>query len=307
MNIDTVKLIIKKPSSLFVMLGDRGLLNWIPDNIYIYIYSSLSLGYRVDLKNPRTFNEKLQWLKLYDRKPVYTRMVDKYAVREIIAEKIGEEHLIPLVGGPWNSVEEIDFDALPEQFVLKTTHDSGGVVICRDKGSFDIEAAKAKLTKHLKRKYYYGKREWPYKNVSPRIIAEQYMEDKAGTALMDFKFFCFNGEPKVMYMSRDRAENPTTDFFDMDFNHLDMRMHDPNSEQIPEKPANFEEMKKFAAILSKDIPHLRVDFYSINGKTYVGELTFYHNSGTTHIYPREWETIWGDWLELPQIPAESQG
>ena len=299
MNLDTIKLFVKNPDRIFTTLGSKGLLNWMPDNIYVYIYSSLSLGYSVNLKNPRTFNEKLQWLKLYDRKPIYTQMSDKYAVREFITEKIGEDYLIPLVGGPWNSVEEIDFDSLPEKFVLKTTHDSGGVVICRDKANFDIDAAKTKLAKKMKKNYFYGNREWPYKGVVPRIIAEQYMEDKAETALMDLKFFCFNGEPKVMYMTKETVDDSIVDFFDMEFNHLDIRMEENFSEFPPEKPANFDEMKNLAAVLSKDIPHLRVDFYSINQKTYFGELTFYHNSGTTHIYPLEWEKIWGDWIKLP--------
>ena len=297
---ETIEYFLKRPGRMIGALGSKGFLNWMPDKMYLSLVFRLNLGYWPDFDAPKTFNEKLNWLKLYDRKPIYTQMVDKYAVREYIAEKIGEDYLIPLVGGPWNSVEEIDLDALPEQFVLKTTHDSGGVVICRDKGSFDREAATAKLQKHLKREYFWGKREWPYKNVKPRIIAEKYMQDGDNQALLDLKFFCFNGEPKIMYMSRDRAENPTTDFFDMDFRCLNMRMKDPNSEILPEKPTDFEKMKELAAILSKDNAHLRVDFYYIDSKIYAGELTFFHNGGFTHIYPNEWETTLGSWIELPQ-------
>ena len=188
MNLNTIKYFLANPGGMIAALGSKGYLNWMPDKSYLSLVFRLSLGYWPDFENPKTFNEKLNWLKLYDRKPLYTQLVDKYAVREYIAEKIGEQYLIPLVGGPWNSVDEIDFDALPEQFVLKTTHDSGGVVICRDKSSFDVEAAKARLAGHLKREYFWGKREWPYKNVKPRIIAEKYMVDSEDAELRDYKF-----------------------------------------------------------------------------------------------------------------------
>ena len=303
MNIDTVKLIIRNPSSLISMLGEHGLLNWMPDKTYLSLWSSSCLGYKVNIDNPRTFCEKLQWLKLHDRNPLYTQLVDKYEVRKFVAEKIGEEHLIPLLGGPWDSVDEIDFDALPEQFVLKTTHDCGGIVICTDKGSFDREAAKAKLAKHLKRKYYCGNREWPYKNVKPRIIAEQYMVDDSGTGLRDYKFFCFGGKPKIMLIVTDRFENnEETKFthFDMNFERLPFTLSGPIDSRKLEKPSTFNEMREIAEKLSAGIPHVRVDLYESAGKVFFGELTFYDSSGTEKIDPPEWDEIIGSWLELPE-------
>ena len=283
---------------MFDFFADRNMLNWMPDEAFLKRKFRLNMGYELDLENPKTFNEKLQWLKLHDRKPLYTKLVDKYEVRKYIAEKIGEEYLIPLVGGPWNSPDEIDFTALPDQFVLKCTHDSGGVIICKDKSAFDIPAAKAVLNKHLKRNFYWANREWPYKDVPPRIIAEKYMEDETGE-LRDFKVFCFNGTPRMMYISRDAAVDTTTDFFDMDFNHLPIRMKDPNSAILPAKPEGFEEMRRIASVLSEGIPHVRTDFYCVNGKIYFGELTFYHNGGFTGIKPEEWNYKVGDWLKLP--------
>ena len=301
MNLETIKYLVKSPERPFMALGSKGLLNWMPDKLYIQIYSSLSLGYRVNLKTPCTFNEKLQWLKLYDRKPFYTQLADKYAVREYIAKKIGEEHLIPLVGGPWDSVEEIDFDALPGQFVLKTTHDSGGVILCRDKTNFNIEAAKTKLKKHLKRKYYYGKREWPYKNVKPRIIAEQYMEEENSDILKVYKIFCFNGEPKLFQtIQNDKTKDESIDYFTTDWTLLDIRQTFPNSAKPVSKPEKLAEMLEIAKILSDGFPFIRTDLYSINNKSYFSELTFYSDSGAAAFEPPEWDEILGSWIELPE-------
>ena len=298
MSVAGLKYYLSNPANMFDFFASRNMLNWMSDEAFLKRKFRLKMGYELDLDNPRTFNEKLQWLKLYDRKPLYTKLVDKYEVRKYIAEKIGEQYLIPLVGGPWNSPDEIDFDALPDQFVLKCTHDSGGVIICKDKSKLDIAAAKAMLAKHLKRNYYWANREWPYKNVPPRIIAEKYMEDETGE-LRDFKVFCFNGTPQMMYISRDAAVDTTTDFFDMDFNRLPIRMKDPNSAILPTKPEGFEEMRRIASILSEGIPHVRTDFYCVNGKIYFGELTFFHNGGFTGIEPDEWNYKVGDWIKLP--------
>lgn len=306
MNIDTIKLIIKHPSSLVAMLGEHGLLNWMPDKTYLSILCRGSLGYKVDFEQPRTVNEKLQWLKLHDRKALYTQLVDKYEVRKFVAEKIGDEHLIPLLGGPWDSVDEIDFDALPSQFVLKTTHDCGGIVICTDKESFDIESAKAKLSKHLKRKYYCGNREWPYKNVKPRIIAEQYMSDDFGNGLRDYKFFCFNGEPKFMLVATDRFSKDTETkftYFDMDFKRLPFQHAGPSDNRELPKPASFDEMKELSKKLSSGIPHVRADLYEVNGKVFFGELTFFDSSGIKSYDPPEWDEIIGSWLELPDVQS----
>lgn len=260
------------------------------------------MGKKLNLKNPQTFNEKLQWLKLYNRNPEYTKMVDKYEVKKYVADKIGEEYIIPTLG-VWNKFEEIDFDTLPQQFVLKTTHDSGGVVICRDKSSFDYEAAKKKLNTSLKNNFYYMGREWPYKNVKPRIIAEKYMEDSATKELRDYKLFAFDGVVKALFIASDRQnpnEDTKFDFFDSNLKHLDFTNGHPNATVTPAMPESFEEMKKLAEKLSEKIPHLRCDFYEINGKVYFGELAFFHWSGFTPFNPDEWDKTFGDWLKLPE-------
>lgn len=259
----------------------------------------LSMGKKLNLKDPKTFNEKLQWLKLYNRKPEYTIMVDKVKAKEYVAKIIGKEHIIPTLG-VWDKFDEIDCDELPEQFVLKCNHNSGlGMCICRDKSKLDIAKVKRELRKGLRQDYYMTNREWPYKNVPRKIMAEKFMQDGDKPDLTDYKFFCFNGEPKMMYVSHDNAEHATTDFFDMDYNRLPIRMKDPNSEVLPEQPKEFEEMKQYARQLSKNIPFLRVDFYVISHVVYFGELTFFHNSGLTPIRPTEWEYKIGKWLKLP--------
>ena len=262
------------------------------------------IGKKLNFKAPVTFNEKLQWLKLYDRRPIYTTMVDKFAAKKYVADLIGEEYVVSALGGPWKSFDEIDFDSLPDKFVLKTNHDCGGVVICRDKATFDREKARAFLSKHLKRNYYWSCREWPYKNVKPCIFAEEFLEDGSGDAIYDYKFFCFGGEPKIMYLSRDRSEDPRTDFFDMDYNHLDMRMKDPHADVLPEKPERFEEMKRLAAVLSQGIPHVRVDFYMIGDRLLVGEMTFFHCGGFVSVKPESWNRKMGDWITLPTPRGE---
>ena len=303
MNLNTIKHLLKHPLNLVPMLGAKELLNWLPDKLYLSILFKNALGHRMNWDDPKTFNEKLQWLKLYDRKPLYTQLVDKYAVREYIAEKIGEEYLIPLVGGPWNSVDEIDFEALPQQFVLKTTHDSGGVLVCTDKDSLDIKNAKQKLAKRLKVNYYWGNREWPYKNVEPRIIAEKYMQDKNCAELRDYKFYCFGGQPKVMLIVTDRMEKqvPTKfTFFDMDFNKLPFVQSGPSDSRALEKPFNFEQMRQLAELLSKEFPQIRVDLYDVNGEIYFGELTMFDSSGMEAFEPAEWDKTLGDWIKLPE-------
>lgn len=283
------------------MLGSKGLLNWIPDELYIKIQFRLAMGAWPDLKDPKTFNEKLQWLKLHDRNSLYTTLVDKYAVRRYIAEKIGEEYLIPLVGGPWDRAEEIDFDALPEQFVLKCNHDSGGVVVCRDKSSLDIEKTKKFLNRRLRKNFYYANREWPYKNVRPCIIAEKYMEESHGE-LRDYKFYCFGGETKFILITTDRISNdkPTCyNYFDIDYNFLPFYNSGPHSQELPDKPKNYDEMLRIAASISKEMPHLRVDFYEVDCKIFIGELTLYDGSGMEAFDPPEWDEKIGAWLELP--------
>ena len=289
---------IKNPGSLFISLGNHGFFNWLDDAIYLKIAYFIHFKKRLNLKNPQTFSEKLQWLKLYNRNPLYTTLVDKYAVKKWVADKIGEEYVIPTLG-VWDKVEDIDFDKLPSQFVLKCTHDSGSVVICRDKKKFNKKEAIKKLSRGLKHSGYYYGREWPYKNVPRRIIAEKYIEDTDGQELRDYKFFCFNGDPKFMYISNDRGVDPHTDFFDMEKRPLPFRLKDPPSKHVPHIPEQFEQMKDLATSLSNGIAHVRVDFYLVNKKIYIGELTFFHNGGFTIFTPSVWDKKIGDLLKLP--------
>lgn len=380
----------------------------IPDKPYLQLMYWLNMGKKLDLKNPKTFNEKLQWLKLYNHNPAYTVMVDKVKAKEYVAKLIGEEHIIPTLG-VWDDPDDIDFDALPNQFVLKCNHNSGtGMCICRDKSKLDIEKVKAELRKGLKENYFMRWREWPYKNVPRKILAEKFMVDteqnketitkgkleelndykifcfngepkvlfvasdrankvcfdyydmdlkhldlKQGgdnyhgevklpkhfeemkelaakisqgiphvrtdfyeindevyfgehmekkkeevTELTDYKWFCFNGEPFMMYVSHDNAEHATTDFFDMNYNRLPLRMKDPNSDNPPAKPKEFEEMREYAKVLSRHIPFLRVDFYVISHKVYFGELTFFHNAGFCKVKPDKWNIKLGKLVKL---------
>lgn len=273
------------------------------DELYLKVMFRKAMGYWMDFNNPMTFSEKLQWLKLYDHNPLYTIMVDKFKAKEYVRNLIGEKYIIPTLG-VWSSFDDIDFDRLPNQFVLKCTHDSGGLIVCKDKSRFNKFRAKQKLEACLKSKFYRLNREWPYKNVPPRIIAEKYMEDAETKELRDYKFFCFDGVVKSMFIASDRQSDcgdTKFDFFDDDFNHLDFLQGHPNANQIPAKPICFEEMKLLAAKLSQGIPHVRVDLYEMNGQVYFGELTFFHYSGLTPFKPIEWDYKFGEWLLLPKL------
>ncbi len=292
--------VFKNPKLAIVYMINLKIFNIIPDERYLKINYKLHMGKKLDLNSPQTFNEKLQWLKLRDRNPLYTNLVDKYEVRKYISKTIGEEYLIPLIG-VWDKFEDIDFSKLPNKFVLKCNHDSGGLIICKDKNKLDIEEVKKKINKSLKRNYYYAWREWPYKNVKPRIICEKYMVDESGIELKDYKFFCFNGKPKALFVATDRGIDTRFDFYDMEFNHLPFMQHYKNGVKKIVKPKGFDKMVKLASKLSKDIPHVRVDFYDINGKVYFGELTFYHFSGFERFEPKEYDEIFGDWINLDLI------
>ena len=297
--LDKIKVAIRTPRKLVAYVLCR-IAPIFPDKLFLKLLFRVRMGRKLNLDNPQTFSEKLQWLKLNNRKPEYTQMVDKVGAKEYVANIIGEEYIIPTIG-VWDRVEDIDFDKLPNQFVLKCTHDSGGIVICSDKSKLDIAAAKAKLKRGLKRQFYAQNREWPYKNVKPRIIGEQYMVDESGYELKDYKWFCFNGEPKALFIATDRGikgEETKFDFFDAEFNHLPFTNGHPNANREIAKPKSFEKMKELAAKLSAGQPHLRVDFYDIDGKIYFGELTFYHWSGTMPFEPEEWDYKFGSWIKL---------
>lgn len=296
-----VQKFIRDPLIIFNLLASKKLLNWLPDQFYLKILFYVRMRSRLNIIYPKTFNEKLQWLKLYDRNPNYTSMVDKYEVRQYIKEKIGEEYLIPLVG-VWNKFDDIDFDKLPEQFVLKSTHDSGGVVICKDKSEFDIEAARKKINKSLKRNYYLYTKEWPYKNIKPRIICEKFMVNESGKELNDFKLMCFNGKVQCTFvcLNRNSATGLNIDIYDTDWNLMPFeRPNHPNSGIKIDRPKNYKKMIDFSEKLSRDIPFLRVDFYEINGHLYFGELTFYPGSGFEKFKPESYDMLMGNWITLP--------
>ena len=274
----------------------------IKDEKYLKLKYYALLGKKLNLRKPKTFNEKLQWLKLYDRKPEYTMMVDKYAVRQYIAGTIGEEYLIPLLG-VWDDPDEIDFDALPDQFVLKCNHNSGlGMCICKDKSKLDIPKVKAELRKGLDQDYYLTGREWPYKNVPRKIIAEKFMTDFKYNQLVDYKLMCFNGKVYCTFTCTDRhlKDGLKVTFFDNSWKKLPFERHYPSETKEIQPPVQFEQMKKLAEILAKDIPFVRVDFYEIDGKIYFGELTFFPGSGMEEFTPDEWDYKIGSWLVLPQ-------
>ena len=280
----------------------RKISHLIPDKMFLKIKYKQRTGRKLNLNNPKTYSEKLQWLKLYDRRPEYSMMVDKFEVKKYIGEKIGGEYIIPTLG-VYDKFEDIDFGELPNQFVLKCTHDSGGLVICSDKSKLDLQKAKRKINKSLKSNYYWHSREWPYKSLKPRIIAEQFMVDESGFELKDYKFFCFDGDVKALFVAKDRnteGEETKFDFFDADFNHLPFTNGHPNSTPPYFKPENFDKMKELASVLSKGIPQVRVDFYNINGKIYFGELTFFHWGGLMPFDPNEWDETFGSWIKLPK-------
>lgn len=284
----------------FLVLAGRGFKGDMPAEAFLKRMYRIQTGQVLNLENPVLYTEKLQWLKLYDHRREYTRMVDKYEAKAFVAGRIGPEYVVPLLG-VWDRVEDIDFASLPRQFVLKTTHDSGGIVVCRDKSTLDIPAARKKLRRFHKRNYYAQNREWPYKDVKHRIIAEMYMEDAVQGELRDYKFFTFGGEPKVLYIAqgRGRGGETTADFFDMEFRHLDFTIDHEMAPEPPEKPQNFELMKSLAAKLSEGTPQLRVDFYEVNGKVFFGEMTFFHCTGMELFHPEQWNRTFGDWVVLP--------
>ena len=314
---------IVNPDYRCIVNNDHGLYKHISDEKVLRRLFKARVGKELDLDNPCTFNEKLQWLKLYDRNSEYTAMVDKYAVKNWVANRIGEEYIIPTFG-VWECFDEIDFNDLPNQFVLKCTHDSGGLVIVKDKGKLDKKYAKQKIEKCLKRNYYWLGREWPYKNVPPRIIAEKYMSNSsAGMSkknkgenydeckpqalesskdnLTDYKFMCFNGQVKCVFTVTERftGEGLKVTFFDREWNPLPFERHYPKSEKPISKPHNFEKMIELAERLSENIPFVRVDFYESGERIYFGEMTFYPGGGFEEFTPDEWDKTLGDWINLP--------
>lgn len=269
----------------------------VPDRLYIRLTAKGKLGYSINLDNPKTFNEKLNWLKLYGRNPLYTQMADKYAAKQIVAERIGSQYVVRNLGC-WQSFDDIDFDALPDRFVLKCTHDSSGAIVCRDKSTFDKNTARKRINLSLSMNYFYACREWPYKNIQPRIIADELLDDHSGKELNDYKFWCFNGVPKYMYCtvkSNDVYEN----FYDMDFKPVDINHGFRRRKPEFERPEDFNLMKELASKLSKGLPFVRVDFFYVAGRVYFGEYTFFDWAGLQPFRSRQQDMELGELIELP--------
>ena len=273
------------------------------DECYLKKCWKAKFGTELNLENPQSFNEKLQWLKINNRNPEYTRMVDKYEAKKYVSDRIGDDYIIPTFG-VWENFDDIDFNELPNQLVLKCTHDSGGLVIVRDKSNFDVQAAKKKINKYLKRKYFYEWREWPYKNVKPRIIAEKYISDESSEKeLTDYKFMCFNGKNECVFVCTERMSESglKINIYDKDWNPLPFKRHYPKSDKEIDKPKSYKKMVSIAEKLAEKIPFLRVDFYEIDGQIYFGELTFYPSAGFGEFNPESWDKTLGDWLKLPDV------
>lgn len=276
-----------------------------PDKLYLRLQFRLRMGYKIDFKRPQTLSEKIQWLKLYYKNPLLPFLVDKYSVKEYVSQVIGEGHIIKTLQ-VWSNTDEINFDCLPQQFVLKTTHGGGnsGVIICKDKKSLDKRVTIEKLRKALKQDIYKDFREWPYKFIKKRIIAEQYMALEDGTPLVDYKFFCFNGIPRFIYVSQNIPGDRRTvsAFLDMNWEMLPFKKKNENhAVSYPPKPESFDELKRIALLLANGFPFVRIDLYEINKEVYFSEYTFFPSSGMQPYEPTEWDRKLGDMLDLPSI------
>lgn len=294
--------LIKNPYVVFRLPKLQQRMRLLPDAVYLKLVYRARIGRPLNLNSPKGFNEKLQWLKLYDRNPLYTKLVDKAEVKPWVAERIGWEHVVPTLG-VWDSFDDIDFGALPERFVLKCTHDSGGLAICRDLSTFDMAVARRKIERSLANNYFWSGREWPYKDVRPRIIAEEYL-DPAGeqVGLTDYKVMCFGGQARCEFTCTGRADgNLHVDFFDTEWNHMPFTRHYPNADVPPEAPERLKDMVAMAERLSEGMPFVRVDFYEVAGQYYFGEMTFYPGSGMEEFDPERWDEELGSWIELPEL------
>ena len=294
------------PEFRFSVLSSKGFYNKLSDEEFVRKKWKLMYGRDINLDNPQTLCEKLQWLKLYYRKPEFTSMVDKYEAKQIVSKKLGVEHVIPTLG-VWDNVDDIDFDSLPDKFVLKPTHDSGGLIICRDKSKLDIPKAKQKLEKSLARDYYLNLREWPYKHVKRRIMAEPLIEELGKPESIEYKTTCFNGKIGFVTICSGIAhaeyEQRQNDHFDKDFNKMDWYVNYKPARVTPKKPEQWDEIIGFSETLAKGIPYLRVDTYIVDGKILFGEMTFYTWGGFMHFDPEEWDLKLGQMLELPKVKS----
>ena len=275
--------------------------HWMGDEAYLRLHYRLHMGERLNLKTPKTFSEKLQWLKLHDRRDEYTQMVDKIAVKDYVAGKIGSEYIIPTLG-VWEKAEDIDWNSLPDKFVLKCNHNSGGLVVCTAKNKLDVQAACERLNHSLKQNYYYSNREYPYKNVPPRILAEPYMQDNSSKELMDYKFYCFNGRAEYCQVIADRSTCETIDFYDRNWVHqpfIGLYAKALHAKALHACPPDYPKMIEIAETLAVGIPFVRIDLYYINRHIYFGEITFFPLAGMGIFSPEEWNERLGAMIKLP--------
>lgn len=292
----TIKRLLKQPRKIIRLMGSKNLLNFIPDKQYLKLIFRAETGRKLNLNNPKSFNEKLQWLKLYDRKKGYNSFVDKYLVREHITKTIGSEYLVPLIG-VYEKVDDIPWEELPNQFVIKCTHGSGCNIICKNKDDLNIKKAKIKLKKWMKRNWYWFGRAWVYKDLVPKIIIEEFISDNGNTP-DDYKVLCFHGKAKLIEVHIDRFGNHTSDKYDIDFNKTNITQSRP-SNIIYKKPKCFDEMIRLSEKLSKDFIHIRIDWYIVRNRLYFGEMTFYDGSGFANFDHYEHDLLLGSWIELP--------
>ncbi len=278
-----------------------GIMRYVPDRIYLKMRYGLCIHRKLNLRNPRGFNEKLQWLKLYYRDPDYEMLVDKLAAKDYVSQHYPDLKVIPTIG-VWERPEDIDFDTLPNQFVIKCTHDTGSTIICKDRNHFDAETARIRLRHALKRNMYYPGREWVYKNIQPKIIAESFLTDDNSNELMDYKFMCFDGKVRCSFVCSDRFshEGLHVTFFDKDWNVMPFTRHYPMKKEGVPKPVCYGQMVVLAERMSKGMPFVRIDFYEINHTVYFGEYTFFPGSGLEEFDPEEWDTTIGHWITLPK-------
>ena len=287
---------ISDPGKFVYSMGRNGLLNWLPDELYLKILFRAKKGTDLNLSNPITFNEKLQWLKLYDRNPRYISLVDKITAKEVVGKLIGSEHIVPIYG-TWKNASEIDFEMLPNQVVLKCNHDQGSVVIIDNLQQFDINKAIVFLNRKLKRSPYPGSREYAYSKIKPMVFAEKYL----GSSIIDYKFYCFNGVPRFLYCGKGLTSDHSLkiDFFDMNWHLMPFYRTDYERLGEIECPTHFEEMKKIALKLSKGIPFVRIDLFEVDNTVYFSEFTLCPAAGYMPFVPEEYDKIVGSWLELP--------
>ena len=296
---------LKNPYKILLRLDEKRIIT-LADEKFLK-YRGLNRGFDFDLENPQTFNEKLQWLKLHDRNPLYPKLVDKYEVKSYISSLLGEEYVIPTIG-IYDSFADIDLEALPNEFVIKCTHDSSSIMICTDKKNFDFNLCKEKINKSLKKNYYYAGREWPYKNVKPRILIEKYMKDSHFNELRDYKFFCFNGKMKYFKVDFDRFIKHGANYYDANKKLVPLGevVCPPNFEKKIEFPKTIDEMIKLAEKLAKDIPFVRVDFYDVDGHIYFGEMTFYPASGYGKFTDSSWDLTLGELIDIRKVKENAK-